>query len=289
MLYPLLQKNEICIFYSPILLPHPTNIMHTILERLNKLAPISLAEINDSNVNLMHRIDTKYLLNIDELGHILETLPNDYKVLEVENARISRYETLYFDTEDKQFYLAHHNKRANRFKVRVRRYVENNLVFLEVKEKTNKKITLKKRIKLPFFAEDLAQLKGTIPADLLPLDEIQLKPQLWTIFRRITLVNPILKERMTIDLDLQLKNTENEMNCDDLVIVELKRDKENANNSPIIELMKKLHIKEAGFSKYSVGTALIHDEVKKNTFKSRLITLKSNYHWEEKPCDFIKS
>lgn len=263
--------------------------MHTILERLNKLAPISLAEINDSNVNLMHRIDTKYLLNIDELGHILETLPNDYKVLEVENARISRYETLYFDTEDKQFYLAHHNKRANRFKVRVRRYVENNLVFLEVKEKTNKKITLKKRIKLPFFAEDLAQLKGTIPADLLPLDEIQLKPQLWTIFRRITLVNPILKERMTIDLDLQLKNTENEMNCDDLVIVELKRDKENANNSPIIELMKKLHIKEAGFSKYSVGTALIHDEVKKNTFKSRLITLKSNYHWEEKPCDFIKS
>jgi hypothetical protein len=261
--------------------------MITILERLNKLVPISLAEIDDSKVGLMHRVDTKYLLNKDELSLILESLPSDYRILEVENARISRYETLYFDTEDNQFYLAHHNKRANRFKVRVRRYVENDLVFLEVKEKTNKKVTLKKRIKLPFFAEDLSQLKGTIPADLLPLNEIQLKAQLWTIFRRITLVNPILKERMTIDLDLQLKNTENEMSCDDLVIVELKRDKDNSSNSPILELMKMLHIKEAGFSKYSVGTALIRDEVKKNTFKSRLTSLKNNFHWDEKPCDFL--
>jgi hypothetical protein len=263
--------------------------MITILERLNKLVPISLAEIDDSKVGLMHRVDTKYLLNTEELSLILESLPSDYKILEVENARISRYETLYFDTEDKQFYLAHHNKRANRFKVRVRWYVENNLFFLEVKEKTNKKITLKKRIQLPFFAEDLAQLKGTIPADLLPLEEIRLKAQLKTIFRRITLVNPVLKERVTIDLDLHLKNseTENEMSCDDLVIVELKRDKENANNSPIIELMKTLHIKEAGFSKYSVGTALIRDDVKKNTFKSRLTSLKNNFHWDEKPCDFL--
>lgn len=262
--------------------------MKTILERINALSPISLTEIDDSNVGLMHRIDTKYLLSIEELSHILENLPGEYKVLEVENARISRYETLYFDTEDKQFYLAHHNKHANRFKVRVRRYVENDLIFLEVKEKTNKKVTLKKRIKLPFFAEDLASLKGTIPADLLPLDEIQLKPQLWTLFRRITLVNPILRERVTIDLDLHLKNTENEMKCDDLVIVELKRDKENANLSPIIDLMKMLHIKEAGFSKYSVGTALIRDEVKKNTFKARLHTLKNNYTWEEKPCNFVQ-
>ncbi|MFN0201415.1 MAG: polyphosphate polymerase domain-containing protein [Bacteroidia bacterium] len=255
--------------------------MERISNKINSMLPISLEEINQANAGLLNRIDSKFLIHIEELIYILEALPESYRVLELEHKRVHRYETLYFDTNDFQLYMMHHNKKGNRFKVRIRRYVENNLVFLEVKNKTNKAVTKKQRIKLPYFPENLQQLDNLSIQSILPVDDESLKPQLWTLFNRITLVNVELQERMTIDLNLMLRNNESEVMFEDLVVMELKREKSQT-ESPIMDLMKEMRIRQADFSKYSMGTALINDCVKKNAFKSKLHTLRSEFHWQTK-------
>ena len=61
-----------------------------------------------------------------------------YKCVEIENKRVSQYQTLYYDTKDMKLYNEHHNGHLNRYKIRHRTYVDSNLSFLEVKFKNNK-------------------------------------------------------------------------------------------------------------------------------------------------------
>ena len=81
----------------------------------------------------MNRTDIKFVFAESELPFFLEQLKTDYRVLDVEGFRMSRYESLYFDTEN--FDLFHHHQRgkANRHKIRYRRYVESDLNFFEIK------------------------------------------------------------------------------------------------------------------------------------------------------------
>ena len=114
-------------------------------EVITQYQPISLQEMDD--VKLLDRTDTKFAFHDKELPGILEKLRSDYFVLEVQGKRSTQYETLYFDTEDFDFYLRHHNQKLNRYKARFRKYVESNLVFFEVKFKSNRNRTIKDRIK----------------------------------------------------------------------------------------------------------------------------------------------
>ena len=88
---------------------------------------------------------------------LLEKMQAFYKVLEVNGERIQTYRSLYFDTEDRKFYIDHHNSRVNRNKIRFREYVSSGLTFLEVKLKNNKGKTIKKRIKVAAISEKLSQ------------------------------------------------------------------------------------------------------------------------------------
>ena len=109
---------------------------------INSYAPISLNEMAD--VALLNRTDTKYVMTTGTLLAALRHLNNDYRVLEVNGARLHHYQTLYFDTADFTLYQHHHAGASNRYKVRSRAYVESDLAFFEVKRKTNKKRTIKK-------------------------------------------------------------------------------------------------------------------------------------------------
>lgn len=253
--------------------------MNSIDSHLSAFKPISLDEIKSADVGLMNRIDSKYLLTYPHLLELLDELKEDYKVLEINEARLHAYETLYFDTDHCDYYMMHHNKKGTRVKVRVRKYVINGLIFLEVKEKNNKQITAKKRIPVSFFPEKLSDIQDLIEAQDFDMRDEELYPQLWTVFERITLVNPVLKERLTIDLNLHIKNDNCDVCCKDLVVVELKREK-TADDSPVSEWMKQLNIREEGFSKYTIGSALISDSLKKNNFKHKLAELKSKFEFD---------
>ena len=111
---------------------------------------ISLAQMD--GVKLMNRTDTKYTFSYSKLNLLLKKMQPFYKILEINNQLIHSYKSLYYDTEDRKFYLDHHNNRVNRNKVRFREYVGSNLTFLEIKLKNNKGRTIKKRMKVDLIS-----------------------------------------------------------------------------------------------------------------------------------------
>src|SRR5690606_1683254 len=109
----------------------------------------------------------------------------NYRILEIKGTRIPSYESLYFDDLNFSFYNDHHNGRTNRFKVRIRKYVESNLFFLEVKHKFKGR-TDKKRIITEGFSQTLNENHITFLNKHLANDH-ELKPNMWNSFNRITL------------------------------------------------------------------------------------------------------
>jgi len=237
---------------------------------LNDFQPIDLKEMD--SVKLMNRTDTKFIFNISQYQKIMNEIKDDYRVLEVEGKRISRYETLYYDTSRFDLYNKHHQGKLNRYKIRHRTYVESNIGFLEVKFKNNKGRTIKTRISqkdVPVTWGDESEL---FLNKMLPFQPHSLQPVIWINYSRLTLVNKTSAERLTIDLGLEFKKNGMSQKLDRLVIAEVKQEKRKA--SPFMSVMKKYHIREGSISKYCMGIAFTCDEVKKNNFKNKLLTIK---------------
>ena len=236
------------------------------------------------SVKLMNRIDTKYAVPLSVLPLLLEAAKEDYYVQEIDGKRIATYDTMYYDTEDLEMYIRHHDRQLVRQKIRVRQYVESNLTFLEIKRKNNKGRTSKKRIVVPGFditadtpsvlkhkrKEDEAVTVSSFIDAKSRYEWSAISPHLWTKFHRITLVNKAKTERLTIDLDLVWENVVSgeTKTFEELVIVELKRD----GNVPskMTHIMLDMRIHPLKISKYCIGTALTTPGLKKNRFKSKI-------------------
>ena len=223
-------------------------------------------------VELMNRTDTKFILTRSSLEEILSAIQSSYRILEVNGLRQSRYETLYYDTPAFKFYRGHQNGKRNRYKIRKRSYLDSNLNFLEVKFKSNKDRTIKDRTKLPLLAAEL-EPKHSDFIQKTTEKEFDLEPKIWNRFTRITLVNESLPERLTIDCDLNFTAGSNRIALPQLVIAELKQERQNR-YSPFMVELKKRHIRPEGFSKYCMGVALLYPEMKSNTFKEKILKIK---------------
>ncbi|MCG8577788.1 MAG: polyphosphate polymerase domain-containing protein [Flavobacteriales bacterium] len=229
---------------------------------------ISLAEMDE--VKLLNRTDTKFVFKRSLLNEILPLLAEDYRVLNVEGNIISRYQTLYFDTDEYKFYLDHHNQKGNRFKVRMRKYVESELFFLEIKNKFKGR-TDKKRIMIDDFEMDMKKKSKTFVDEVLGV-ELDLKSKLWNSFGRITLVNKKEKERLTLDLDLTFEWDDQKHVYDHVVIAELKQENVNR-NSLFYRLMKKNGVRPTGMSKYCIGALTLEPTLKYNNFKRKKLLI----------------
>lgn len=243
---------------------------------LQQFDPISLEEME--SVKLMNRIDTKFVVNLNQLPAILEKAQEAYFVQETAGIRLATYDTVYYDTDDLDMYIRHHNRQLVRQKIRVRQYVESDLTFLEIKRKNNRGRTKKKRIAIAGFnpkGDDIGKGKEEVKiADFIEKKSRYtwdiISPHLRTAFRRITLVNKQKTERLTIDLNLEWTNLLNgaKMMFPNLVVVELKRDGNVA--SPMLQIMNDERIKPLKISKYCIGTALTTPNVKQNRFKAKI-------------------
>jgi hypothetical protein len=236
---------------------------------IQQFNPISLKEMD--GVALMNRIDTKFVVSLDQLLSILEEVKSIYRILEVNDVRFSHYETLYYDTDDFHFYTRHHNGKMNRWKIRKRSYVDSQLNFLELKFKTNRGRTQKQRTGIPEIGVDLNGDEEMFIGRKSGID-LHLSPQLKNNFTRLTLVEPSLPERITIDLELSFEWNEISRKLKQIVIVEVKQ--ENRNRlSPFVQALKKRHVREVSISKYCIGVAMLVPFVKKNNFKGKLIKI----------------
>jgi len=231
---------------------------------------ISLDQLN--KVQLLDRQDTKFVFNQSQLPQILEKIKPFYKILEIENCSIFKYDNTYFDTEDFLFYEQHHNENRSRFKVRFRKYSSNSNPYFEIKIKNNKNRTVKKRRQLDSINKHLGEQEKKMVSEIIGLSAERLNPILDIEFSRITLADKNFNERLTIDMNLSALNGSTNKIFDQLVISEVKQKKYNS-QSDFIKILRNFKIPEMRFSKYCMGMLNIYKEIKYNRFKPKLLEI----------------
>jgi hypothetical protein len=240
-------------------------------EEIWRLEKITLEEMEA--VELMDRMDIKFLIPIGLMPNIMAEAKACYKVLEINRERLCLYETLYYDTEALDLYHAHQSGKLNRYKVRFRKYVGSNLSFFEIKYKNNKGRTQKSRIQQPNeFEERLSLEKTDFLEKNTPLKAANLKGNLKVKYWRITLVNKTSKERFTMDLNLAFSQEEIEVAYHQIVVAEVKQEK--IGPSPIIDIFKKYHLRPGSISKYCLGVISLNQKIKHNRFKPEFLQIK---------------
>jgi len=233
---------------------------------LNGFETIGLENMKD--VQLLDRLDIKYTMNLNELDELLNQCNNDYYVVDINGVKNCTYLTEYYDTANYSMYLAHHQGKQNRYKIRFRTYVDSALKFFEIKFKSNKGMTFKSRVKTHLNAtmsdtevkELLNKKTNFVYNDLHKAIVVQ--------YNRITLVNKSKTERITIDTNLTFQLAKQEKTLHNLVIVELKKGRET--KSTFIEVAKSLKLKTGSLSKYALGIALLANGIKNNLFKTKI-------------------
>ncbi|MDB4134621.1 polyphosphate polymerase domain-containing protein [Flavobacteriaceae bacterium] len=230
----------------------------------------TLAEMN--SVSLMKRVDTKFILKESQLLEVLSKLYDDYKILQIDQERLMKYSTLYFDSKNKKCFKDHHNGKLNRYKIRMRKYLVSDICFLEIKKKNNLGVTNKIRRQIKDFETDLTLESKEFISDS-NINNLLLEPSLYNNFSRMTLVNKNESERITIDVDLSFLFGADEKKFEKLVVVEIKQEGKRLNTT-INRALKSMSILPTNFSKYCIGISNIIDDIKSNRFKE--INLKIN-------------
>ncbi len=243
--------------------------LSAIEECLSQFTGHTLAQQN--TVALMDRVDTKYLLPKSSLKALLLVLADEYTILEDKNVRSFNYQTTYFDTPKKYFYLCHHNGKLNRVKVRMRRYVESNIGFMEVKRKNNKRRTIKSRIPMDCQLPDEKKISDFVKS-CIGGEGHNLETSLYVNYRRITLLSHRRAERLTLDLDVSFQCAQSGKTkiLEHAFIAELKRAGKQQ-TSCFSRWIKQHSVSSIKFSKYCMGLAFTYElPLKKNRFKSVL-------------------
>lgn len=240
-----------------------------IKDSIDLFSGISLKEMN--SVALMKRTDTKFIINKSLLLPILEQVKSRYKILEIKGDKLMSYTSLYFDTPKKKFFHDHHNGKINRTKIRMRKYIESDLCFLEIKQKNGKGETNKSRISIDDFETELSETSSNFIKKV-TTKEYELLPTLWNSFNRMTLVNVEGKERVTIDLNLSYSINGTDKEISNLVIIELKQERYDR-SSEIVRTLKSFRQHPYSISKYCIGMVNLYEGIKYNIFKRKIIKI----------------
>lgn len=241
-----------------------------IVPTLQTFRPITLSQMD--NVQLMNRMDTKYVFTEDKLLPFLERVNNGYRLLDTNPLRYSNYNSLYYDTPDFKLYFTHHRGKAGRYKIRFRSYNDTNLFFLEIKHKNNKGRTDKSRKRKEEIEQALTPDSFEYISRKTPFDPATLEAKLQVEFSRLTFVNNEENERATIDFNLRFSRNGTVVALPGIVVAEIKQSKFSV-KSGAISALRELKVREENMSKYCIGTALIYPHIKQNNFKSKLHTI----------------
>ncbi|MEH6826166.1 MAG: polyphosphate polymerase domain-containing protein [Motiliproteus sp.] len=243
---------------------------HHLAWLLNSFSPISLEGLNQK-AEMLSRVDNKYVVPSNVLQQVIAELAEGFDILDIDNCRSFTYDTRYFDDPERSAYYEHHQGLRKGFKVRVRRYADADLCFLEVKVKGKRGMTVKHR--LPYDPEKLDSLsaeafefaQNTYSNHYGKPFQYDLKRALDLRYKRITLVAKSGGERMTIDTDLQFSSADKSIQISpDVFIVETKSALGRGIADVIFRKVHERPIKRC--SKYCVGMAALGEVSKWNRF-----------------------
>lgn len=232
--------------------------------------PVTLDQLNQK-AEMLSRIDNKYVVDRWSLERVLPDLLEEFDILQIENRRSFTYETRYFDDPKRSAYYEHHQGLRKGFKVRVRRYAEAGLCFLEVKVKGQRGRTIKHR--LPYDPANLDALtpeafefaRQTYTDHYGKAFEYDLRNALDVRYQRITLVAKSGGERMTIDAKLHFGTPMKTLDAtSDVFIVETKS---ALGRGFADKCLRRIHARPTKkCSKYCVGMAALGEVNRWNRF-----------------------
>lgn len=254
---------------------------------LQEYTTISLDQLN-ATMSFLERIDTKYLITLDQLDKILEALQDRFYVLTIKDVNIFTYDSIYMDTKDYLFYKQHEQGEENRIKVRTRHYVDSrDLAYFEFKQKEGKLI---RKFRYPCGVEghgvmnkDAKRFYSSLAQSMdLSYAKEEIMPSIETKCKRITLCSKQNDERLTIDLDVELRDMRDPsartIKLGNIAIVE---SKSSGTNGYSAKLMKKLKVKPAsGCSKYCLGVYYFGIMKSHDKFKNTIKFIDKHHHKE---------
>lgn len=237
---------------------HSASIDDALLDRLQ---PVDLPTL-EAAAALQHRLDTKYVVPDGMVGDLIGSLDDGWRILEIDDARMFTYRSMYLDDHTRTSYVDHLKGRRRRFKVRIRHYGSDTADMLEVKLKTGRGLTDKHRTSRhdPTSATLTADeqrwvddvLAGTAPAGT----AARLEPSITIEYSRLTLWHVPSDERMTIDLGARASRDDTSvMLVGGGAIVEVKS---STVRGVATDMFLKRNHRPATFSKYCVGLAALH-------------------------------
>jgi len=243
------------------------SLSHTVDNALGEFVTHSLTDID--KLKLMDRVDSKFVVPAELLPFLLQESQRQYSLLSIDGVERSHYSNVYFDTDGFNYYLMHHNGKLNRVKVRHRHYVDTATAFIELKFKSNKGRTLKKRIQADLDADiAIAEHREFLASHGISQD-CQLRPSQISAYQRICLASQSLGERITIDTNPSFIAPDSgvQVVLDDAIIIEIKQRRIDR-QSPFYRLVRSLGLRPQSFSKYCVGVSLtMQDRIKTNRFQ----------------------
>jgi hypothetical protein len=237
---------------------------------LNSFSPISLRELNET-AEMLSRIDNKYVVPRSALQGLVPALSTQFDILDINHRRAFTYDTRYFDDTQRSAYYEHHQGLRKGFKVRVRRYSDADLSFLEVKVKGKRGMTEKFRVPLDgnlveqLSHEAMSFARETYNRQYGKPFEYNLKAALDIRYKRITLVAKKGGERMTIDTDLHFRTSNGSMALGtDVFVVEAKS--ALGRGFADIQLRRAKQRPTKKCSKYCIGMAAMGEVSRYNRF-----------------------
>lgn len=240
---------------------------YNLSETLNGFTTVKLEQAK--LIDLNNRVDFKYMLNKHTLSSILFDCREQYNVVEINGKSWAGYRNLYYDTKNYTFYHQHHSGKLNRFKIRVRTYVETGQRFLEIKFKTNKGRTNK--IRKEVNSESITKEGSDFIFEHTGMNAPELFPAILVTYDRLTLVKKDNIERVTIDINLRFTNQGKTTCLEDLAIIEIKQ---NAKEPSVLKNILHLHgINKDTLSKYCLGLAQLVPNIKTNLFREKQLAI----------------
>ncbi len=248
-----------------------------------RFQPLAMSVLMD-RAELMDRTDRKFVFHRSMLLDILMDCVADYHILDMEGQRAFDYETEYYDTPDWQFYLEHHRGKANRYKVRRRKYGSTGEEYIELKHKTNKGNTQKLRV----LGNQLDMAKALLHEHIGESLTQQLQASLMVHYQRITLLHKSKNEKVTLDFSLRWSTPEQPEDAhsaqqqwasksfDNVVIAEVKST--NLHFNTFQQIAKSRGIREGSMSKYCMGCLAVYPNIKHNRFKQTYKHIQSIEH-----------
>lgn len=216
---------------------------------------------------LQRRIDRKFLLGGRTLPPLLGDLRSAYVLILAGEREWAHYESVYFDTPERELFHAHRRGRRPRYKIRIRHHLDRRLSFLEIKHKERSGRTTKTRLDLPFASGVLTGRERRFIEAHTPIAATRLVPCVSVSFLRLTLLGRDAHERLTFDRGLRLADATRVEELPNVVVAEVKQERHAAAGA--VTALLNRQAREASVSKYCLGTVLLAS-VPTNVFKPAL-------------------